>query len=70
MMYINCNGIKTKQNDSRRRDGEVVIHKDISGVFGEVPEDILERVKYVESVENRRKKKWTRLVHLVYFSYR
>ena len=40
-------------NDSRRRDGEVVIHKDISGVFGEVPEDILERVKYVESVENR-----------------
>ena len=41
-------------NDSRRRDGDVVIHKDISGVFGEVPEDILERVKYVESVENRR----------------
>ena len=24
-----------------------------AGVFGEVPEDILERVKYVESVENR-----------------
>ena len=40
-------------NDSRRRDGEVVINKDISSVFGEVPEDILERVKYVESVENR-----------------
>ena len=40
-------------NDSRRRDGEVVIEKDISKVFDEVPEDILERVKYVESVENR-----------------
>ena len=40
-------------NDSRKRDGEVVIEKDISKVFDEVPEDILERVKYVESVENR-----------------
>ena len=31
-------------NNSRGRDGDVVIYKDISGVFDEVPEDILARV--------------------------
>ena len=40
-------------NNSRRRDGDVVVNKDISGVFDEVPEDILERVKYVRTVANR-----------------
>ena len=40
-------------NNSRARDGDVVINKDISGVFDEVPENILERVKYVKVVENR-----------------
>ena len=39
--------------NSRGRDGDVVIYKDISGVFDEVPEDILARVKYVKSIENR-----------------
>ena len=32
-------------NNSRGRDGDIVVNKDISGVFDEVPEDILERVK-------------------------
>ena len=40
-------------SNSRGRDGDIVIHKDISQVFDEVPEDILERVKYVKSVVNR-----------------
>ena len=40
-------------NNSRHRDGEIVIHKDISPVFEQVPEDVLDRVKYVESVVNR-----------------
>ena len=39
--------------NSRGRDGDVVIHKDISRVFEKVPEDILERVQYVKTVENR-----------------
>ena len=40
-------------NNSRGRDGDIVINKDVSQVFEQVPEDILERVKYVESVVNR-----------------
>ena len=40
-------------NNSRGRDGDIVINKDISGVFDEVPENILERVKYVDRVANR-----------------
>ena len=40
-------------NNSRHRDGDIVIHKDISPVFEQVPEDVLERVKYVESIVNR-----------------
>ena len=40
-------------NHSRAHDGEVVINKDISGVFDEVPVDILERVQYVKTVHNR-----------------
>ena len=40
-------------NNSRGRDGDIVVNKDISGVFDEVPENILERVKYVEKVANR-----------------
>ena len=36
-------------NNSRARDGEIVIFKDISPVFDKVPEDILERVKYVKN---------------------
>ena len=41
------------ERNSRGRDGDVVIHKDISRVFEKVPEDILERVQYVKTVENR-----------------
>ena len=40
-------------SNSRGRDGDIVIYKDISQVFDEVPEDILERVKYVKTVVNR-----------------
>ena len=40
-------------NNSRGRDGDIVINKDVSQVFDEVPEDILERVKYVKTVVNR-----------------
>ena len=40
-------------NNSRGRDGDIVISKDVSQVFDEVPEDILDRVKYVKSVVNR-----------------
>ena len=40
-------------NNSRGRDGDIVINKDVSQVFDEVPEDILDRVKYVKSVVNR-----------------
>ena len=42
-----------KRNNSRGRDGDIVIHKDISQVFEEVPVEILERVKYVKRVANR-----------------
>ena len=41
------------ERNSRGRDGDVVIHKDISRVFEKVPEDILERVQYMKTVENR-----------------
>ena len=34
-------------NNSRGRDGDVVINKDVSQVFEQVPEEILERVKQV-----------------------
>ena len=40
-------------NTSRARDGEIVIVRDISQVFDQVPEDILERVQYVKTVANR-----------------
>ena len=40
-------------NNSHGHDGDVVVYKDISPVFGEVPEGLLERVKYVKRVENR-----------------
>ena len=40
-------------NNSRGRDGDIVINKDVSQVFDQVPEDILERVKYVKSIVNR-----------------
>ena len=43
---------RRSEQNSRGRDGDMVIHKDISRVFDEVPEDILERVKYVKTVEN------------------
>ena len=41
------------ERNSRGRDGDVVIHKDISRVFEKVPDDILERVQYIKTVENR-----------------
>ena len=40
-------------NNSYGRDGDVVVYKDISAVFDEVPEGLLERVKYVKRVGNR-----------------
>ena len=38
---------------SRGRDGDIVLGSDISTVFGEIPENILERVKYVKRLEMR-----------------
>ena len=38
---------------SRGRDGDIVLGSDISAVFGEVPENILERLKYVKRLEMR-----------------
>ena len=48
-------GDRSANNDknSRGRDGDIVTHKDISKVFEEVPEEILERVRYVKRLENR-----------------
>ena len=40
-------------NNSRGRDGDIVIVKDISQVFDEVPVALLDRVKYLQSVVNR-----------------
>ena len=40
-------------NNSRGRDGDIVIEKDISRVFDEVPVALLDRVKYLQSVVNR-----------------
>ena len=36
---------RRSERNSRGRDGDVVIEKDISRVFDEVPGDLLERVK-------------------------
>ena len=48
-------GDRAANNDrnSRGRDGDIVVSKDISQVFDEVPEEILERVRYVKRLENR-----------------
>ena len=45
-------GIRSASN-SRGRDGDIVIEKDISRVFDEVPVALLDRVKYLQSVVNR-----------------
>ena len=41
------------RNNSRGRDGDIVISKDISKVFEQVPEELLERVEYVKRITNR-----------------
>ena len=53
MQAVAANIGQRSANNSRHRDGEIVINKDISQVFEQVPEDVLDRVKYVESVVNR-----------------
>ena len=40
----------TQRNSSRGFDGEVVTVKDVSGMFDEVPEPLLERGEYVKSL--------------------
>ena len=40
-------------NSSRGHDGEIIVVNDLSNVFDEVPENVLERVQYVQKVMNR-----------------
>ena len=59
-------GDRSANNDknSRGRDGDIVVSKDISQVFDEVPEEILERVRYVKRLENRLHTNGRVIVHI------